>query len=315
MAKHTICWREPPFTLVRGQEGYPTPLLDLDEPPLTVRVLGGLPAVGSTAVAIVGTRHPSDEACEFAFRLAADLAQLGVTIVSGGALGIDAAAHRGALSMGGATLVVLASGLQTAYPARNGPLFDEVVASGNGALLSEGADHWAPHAGLFLRRNRLIAALAAVTVVVQGALRSGALSTAHAAMSMKRRVFSVPGCPWDPRAEGTLALLLQGCEICTSARDVLSLRPSEGPSTDTTAVLQTENAIDIDGLGGESGNLYRRLQQSPAHPDRIARELGISTGRVQELLLSLELGGLIRRRMDGTYSAASIMSVSGEGRK
>ena len=305
MTKYALNWPEQPNTLVRGQPDYPASLLDLSDPPLSVRALRQLPPLGTSAVAIVGTRHPSEEACEFTFRLAADLAQLGVTIISGGALGIDAAAHRGALSAGGATLVVLASGLKLAYPPRNGPLFDEVLRSDHGALLSEGSDTWAPHAGLFLRRNRLIAALAGVTVVVQGASRSGALSTARAAMLLKRRVFAVPGSPWDPRAEGTLVLLAQGGEICTSARDVLSLRPANAPTAEPTTADVNKKIIDINGLGGESGNLYRRLQESSAHPDRIARDLGLSSGRVQELLLSLELGGLIRRKIDGTYTATS----------
>lgn len=295
----------PPTLVSPVDASYPEPLRDLDDPPTPLRFVGRLPPLGAAAVAVVGTRHPSDEAGEFTFRLAADLAQLGVTVVSGGALGIDAAAHRGAMAGGGKTVVVLASGLRTAYPARHAPLFSEILSGGHGALVSEAPDSWAPHPGLFLRRNRIIAGLSASTVVVQAAHRSGALSTARSAISLGRRVFSVPGSPWDPRADGTLALLARGAEICTSARDVLSLRPASAPEVDSGNSECIKNSCDVEGLGGEKGDLFRCLQQNPAHPDRIARELDIPSDRVQELLLALELSGLIARRIDGTYGVST----------
>lgn len=297
-------WDTPPLEVHPGQSRYPPRLQDLARPPAPLRVLGSLAAVVSCEVAIVGTRRASEGALEFTFDLARDLAHQGLTIVSGGALGIDAAAHEGALAGGGKTVAVLASGLKVPYPPTHGPLFLRILSQG-GALVSEAKDHWSPRRGLFLRRNRLIAALAGATVVVEAPLRSGALSTARWAMQLKRQLFCVPGSPWEARAQGGVQLLRQGGAICTSARDVLSVRPSHGPDLAHIGAEPTDKCNGFKELTGQMGSVFRCVWQQPAHPDRIARALDISADRVQELLLSLELSGLVRRRTDGSYSAVT----------
>lgn len=286
-------------------------LLDLPDSPTPLRGVGALRAVTTPAIAVVGTRHASDEALEFTHRLAVELAQAGVCVVSGGALGIDGAAHRGALHGGGPTVVVMANGLRKAYPAEHAPLFAEVLAQG-GAIVTEAENHWAPHPGLFLRRNRLIAALSEATVVVEAPRRSGALSTARWAMQLNRQVFCVPGRPWEARAQGCLQLLRKGGVICTSARDVLSVRPSHCPERAHIGAVSMGRSADFKELGGELGCLFRCLRQQAAHPDRIARELDIPANRVQEHLLSLELSGLVRRRTDGSYCAVTDRGGAGE---
>ena len=296
----SLDWPEPPCALAPGAPLYPRSLLDLAEPPDPLRTLGKLPPLGGSAIAIVGTRHPSDAARSFAYDLAFEIAQAGQTIVSGGALGIDGAAHRAAIDAGGVTVAVLPAGFRRPYPPQHVGLFAEILRSG-GAVVSEGQESWAPHPGLFLRRNRLIAALANATVVVQAPARSGALSTARAAMLLKRKLFCVPGSPWDVRAEGTLALLRRGGEICTSARDVLSVRPLPRRDSARLGPKLAQDPTNFSKLGEDAEKLFRYLHLEPAHPDRIARELDRPTERVQELLLTFELGGLVRRRTDGSY--------------
>ncbi|MCB9614286.1 MAG: DNA-protecting protein DprA [Sandaracinus sp.] len=177
-------------------EGFPRGLHDLPDPPERLFVAGDLPGAG-LSVAIVGTRAADPEPLRFAHRLAFDLTRAGVLVVSGGALGIDAAAHRGALDAGGPTVAVLASGLRRAYPPEHVSLFEQIAEQG--ALLCEYEDV-KPHRGRFLERNRLVAAMCDAVVVVQAPDRSGALNTAATARTLGRLVFAVPAAPWDLRA-------------------------------------------------------------------------------------------------------------------
>lgn len=265
-----------------------------------LRVAGRWPPPAGLRVGIVGTRHADPDALEFTSQLAGDLSATGAVVISGGARGIDTAAHHGALSMGGVTLAVLATGFARAYPPENARLFEEVARCG--ALLSEAQDGWAPRAGLFLQRNRLIAALSDVLVVVQAPARSGALSTARSAQALGRPVFAVPDAPWRPRAVGCLGLLSAGCGICTSARDILSQRParrSQAPGGTAENGKTTNDYSYLDGLGQRVLGLLRRC---PLDPEQVGSQLDIPINRVQEVLLTLELSGVIQHRIDGRYA-------------
>src|SRR3954470_13150569 len=165
----------PISVLVPGDASWPSALSELVSPPLEIALQGRLPDL-TGAVAIVGTRKPNRQAMAFARALACELAEAGRTIVSGGAGGIDTAAHRGALDAGGVTIAVLPTGLADPYPAHNRPLFAQLLE--RGALLSESERAVPGFASSFLARNRLIAALASVVIVVQAPIQSGALSTA-----------------------------------------------------------------------------------------------------------------------------------------
>lgn len=204
----------PTWTLEPSHPQWPGALGDLEAPPAQLLVSGEFDA--APKVGIVGTRRADALANRFAHDLAQELAAHGVTIVSGGALGIDAAAHRGAL-VSGRTIAVLASGLAKPYPRSHGPLFEQIARQG--ALVFE--DHPAQSKSRFLFRNRLIAALSDVVVVVQAPHKSGALSTAAYARAMKRQLFVVPVAPWDRRGGGNIALLDKGAALCTSATSVL----------------------------------------------------------------------------------------------
>ncbi|HTR97249.1 MAG TPA: DNA-processing protein DprA, partial [Candidatus Acidoferrales bacterium] len=208
----------------RGTPEYPAALLDLRDPPANVYVRGAAVPAPGRCVAIVGSRAASPYGSAMATRLARDLAGLGLTIVSGLARGIDAAAHRGALAAGGRTIAVVPSGLDRVTPPSHDPLADEVVRAGT--LLSEIASGPPFGRGAFVRRNRLIAALAAVTVVVEASERSGALVTAAVARELGRNLAAVPGDVDRPTVRGVLELLRSGARVCADAGDVLALLPA-----------------------------------------------------------------------------------------
>jgi DNA processing protein len=277
---------------------WPPSLGALAEPPSLVRVRGALPDL-TGAVAIVGTRYASDDALELSFELARALAAGGRVVVSGGARGIDAAAHRGALEAGGRTLCVLASGFAPAYPPEHAALFEAIAA--RGALLSE-RDDGPPRGPLFLRRNRLIAALADVTVVVQAPVRSGALSTAAHARALGRPVLAVPHPPWDPRGAGCLELLRGSALICTSAADVLSV-----PAPGTSEIPESDrglpqNSFDVEHLDDDSRAVWRALRRRAQHADNLATRLDLPIMSVHQALTQLLIAGLAVERAPGRYA-------------
>ncbi len=234
-----------------------------------------MPAAGR-CVAIVGSRAASPYGTAMADRLARDLAALGVTVVSGLARGIDAAAHRGALAAGGRTIAVVPSGLDTVTPPAHDPLAEEV--SKAGTLLSEQAAGPPFGRGAFVRRNRIIAALAAVTVVVEAAERSGALSTAERAAALGRGVCAVPGDLDRPTALGVMGLLRAGARPCAVAADVL-------------AAIPARLAI---AAGGEdpAARLRAALDATPRTVDELAARAALAVPEVLALLVRLRWSGL-----------------------
>ncbi len=285
---------------------------------------GALPDWGS-AVAVVGTRSADEDACRFTRALTRALASEGCVVVSGGARGIDTAAHLGALDGGAPTVAVLAGGLDQPTPKSNLGLFAQVAAAG--ALLSEHAPGTPPWPAAFLHRNRLIAALARAIVVVQAPLRSGALSTAAHGRRLGRPVFVVPAAPWDPRGRGNIRLLKDGALPCGSASDVLgALRWSPGPAPAAGPVRRRQPPLlprppaerrpppgpdpgdgptrAVGGSPADAGKVLGVLAARPLHPDEIGLQTGLSAGRVQQLLLELELLGAVEGRPGGRYVRA-----------
>ena len=259
--------------IARGAPGFPSPLLDLPEPPEEIHVCGALPP-GARAVAIVGSRAATPYGLERAERIAADLARLGVTIVSGLARGIDAAAHRGALAAGGVTIAVLPGGLDAITPASHLPLARRIAE--RGALLSEWPGGMAPHPGLFLRRNRLIAALGQATVVVEAAEQSGALTTAAVARALGRPLLAVPGDVDRVTSRGCNALLRAGARFCESTADVMRALP----------------APDAAGSGAtDEARLAAVLAPEPRPVESLASAAGVPLGRALAALLQLEWAG------------------------
>ena len=201
------------------QREWPASLLDLGEPPHAMYLSGSLP--GPPYVAVVGTRRPSVDGVSFAHELAGDLARAGACVVSGGALGIDQAAHRGALDAGGRTLVVAPAGWNKPFPPELASLFQEVVDQGGGYLSLCAPDEPATRARFF-PRNACLVALSHVVIVVEAGFRSGARNAAKHARSLGRKLFVVPSAPWIGSGRGCIAELKGGAAPLDSAKDALS---------------------------------------------------------------------------------------------
>lgn len=294
--------RIPPQHLAPDSERWPSPLRDLRTPPTELHVLGELPP-WRRAVAIVGTRRCDSEAADFARGLAAELGRAGCAIVSGGALGIDAAAHIGALRAQAPTVAVLATGVEAPYPpAHRASLFVELRE--RGALLSEVDGEVPAHPGRFLARNRIVAGLAKVVVVVQAPRRSGALSTAAEARTLGRPVLVVPSAPWDLRGQGGAALLAQGlARPCPGARAVLEALGDPalgGPAPGGPVRVRPRRALPP-GLDDDGALLWRALGSVPRHSDELVAITELPNDRVQRALLGLLLAGAIDERPGARY--------------
>jgi DNA processing protein len=263
-----------------GDPGYPARLAVLAGAPPTLWLRGGwIPAARS--VAVVGARAAFNPSIELAYAIGAGLGERGIDVISGGALGIDAAAHRGALVTGGVTVAVLGHGIDLCYPAQHAALFDEIRA--RGALVTQFPPGQGPKPGQFPTRNKVIAGLAEFVVVVQAAADSGSLHTARAARAFGRKVVAVPGSP------GTDALVALGATPAFSADDVLAIadgRPLQPP-------LLPEDP--------EARRLYDALDGTPRDVGDLAFRAGLGIGTCAAMVIDLELGGLAARSAGGRY--------------
>lgn len=296
-------WRQHGCRLtVIGDPGYPAKLADgwptTDGPVLLVAA--GVPVTSAPTVAIVGSRAATDYGAGIAAWLAEAAGAAGAHVLSGGAVGIDAAAHRAALGSAGGTSVVLGCGHDVAYPrvhARPGGLFEAIRAEG-GALLSEQFPQVQPKAGIVRARNRIVAGLADVVVVVEGGARSGALLTATAALDRGRLVLAVPG---DVRAPGSVApnrLLSEGGHPCTGPQDLLDALVASGcvgavdalPAAPTAAM--THDRAEVDGLAGGTVEQQRGAGALTVLPDSVHAALTAAWPRALPVDLLLERAGL-----------------------
>jgi DNA processing protein len=275
-----------------GEPDYPPRLQMIDDAPPLLAVRGNPAALRLPAVALVGARNASAAGLRFAERLARDLGTAGLTVVSGLARGIDAAAHRASLATG--TVAVLAGGHDHVYPREHIELADAILAQG--ALVSEMPFGHEPRARDFPRRNRLISGLCAGVVVVEAAKRSGSLITARFALEQGREVFAVPGSPLDPRAEGANDLIKQGATLVTDAADVLAvLRPILRVAVELRAEEPEPPASGAEPGAGERARIVALLGPTPVPVDDLVRLSGSSPAVVRVVLLELELAGRLER--------------------
>lgn len=281
-----------------------------------LRVAGRLPNF-ERAVAIVGTRYSTKDADRFAEKIAYELTMNGCCVVSGGAYGIDAAAHRGALAALGEThpcenaphtVAVLGSGLVDAYPPQHGKLFSDILSSG-GALITETVhDHDPSWRARFIQRNRIIAALSRVVIVVQAPARSGALSTARFAHRLGRPVWVVPGPPWDPRFEGNLEFLkVNGVSMFKDAPTLLKalswgwVHVSKTHSKITSRAAKTSVRSTLES-GRESVQvIVSALRRQPMQVDELIEKTGLSPNTLQGVLLEAMLQDLVEEQTGGRY--------------
>ena len=264
--------------MARGP-GYPPALLEIPDPPALLYVKGHIELVDQLAIAIVGSRRCTPYGIRMAERLAAGLARVGLTIVSGLARGIDAAAHRGALTAGGRTLAVLANGLSSVYPPEHADLAEEVAA--RGALISEMPMLQEPLAPLFPQRNRLISGLSMGVIVVEATPRSGSLSTARHAVEQNRDVFAVPGPIDSLCSRGCHRLLRDGATLVEGVDDVLA---TLGPQVQALKPRPEEAAPVRSPAAGLSLSDKERqvlevLSETPAGVDEVVTRTSLSTRR------------------------------------
>jgi len=286
--------------LTTASDGYPSRLRDLEDAPTALRIAGELPRL-HRAVSIVGTRRADDEALDFAYALGREAALRGVVVVSGGAIGVDRAAHEGAIDGGGRTLIVLPTGLDEPYPLANHDLFKRAIEAG--CLLTEAEDGASPQPGRFLRRNRLIAALGHSTVVVQAPARSGALSTARIAQRLGRTVFAVPASPWDSRGSGNLQLLSKGARICVRPGDVLSEAAPERDRQEAGPRAEKEKSHDFNTLTQAEQTILSSCGGRARHAEDLCQRTGIPAFEVQRSILRLLIRGLIEEKPGGRYQS------------
>lgn len=296
--------------LLRGRPDYPA-MLDAvpgSPPALTVRGDGDL--LAQPAVAVVGARNASLNGRALARQLARELAGAGLVVVSGLARGIDTAAHEGALAAGGATVAVIATGADIAYPPENAELMERIAA--HGAVASERPLGAEARARDFPRRNRVIAGLALGTLVIEAATGSGSLITARLAADYGREVLAIPGSPLDPRHRGTNQLLREGAHLVETVDDVLEvLRPlmeraepppvrrtrlaPERPQPERTEPPRHRPRPALPPAGDLAGRIEQALGPAPLAVDEIIRECNAPAPDVQAALLDLELAGRIDR--------------------
>jgi len=273
-------------TVRRGEPGYPGLLERVPSPPSALRLRGTLGPPGMRRVAVVGSRGTDPYGADLAHDIAGGLAGAGVSVVSGGAEGVDAAAHRGALEAGGHTVAVMGCGFAHCYPAGHRALFEEVVARG-GALVTEHDDPEPPAPWTFPRRNRIVAGLSELVVVVRAAARSGALNTAAWARRAGIPVCAVPGDVRHPLSAGPTSLLRAGASPVASAADVLEAMGLPAPARPEPGTTPE--------LHGDEAALWRALGPEPQEAGALAREAGLAPGAALAGLLALELEGLCQQ--------------------
>jgi DNA processing protein len=265
-----------------GSSEYPVRLRDVHDPPFVLFVIGAAPPDPTVAVAIVGARRCSDLGRELARQIGRALGLAGVTVVSGAARGIDAAAHQGALDAAGRTLAVLGCGIDVVYPRGSRDLLERIRA--RGTVLSEHAPGTPPHSRNFPARNRIVSGLCRAVVIVEGAAGSGSMITAEHAMEFGREVYAVPGSVTSPLAAVPLQLIRDGATMIRGSEDLLEDLKLE---TDAAAVA---DRIELP----EEERRVLALLVGPTLPDIVAAGIGCGIPETVGVLMRLELRGLVR---------------------
>lgn len=284
--------------LCLGEPAYPPQLAALSDAPPVLFVEGDAELLARPQLALVGTRAPTPEGESLAAFIAADLVRAGLAVTSGLALGIDAAAHRGALRGGGPTLAVLGTGMDRTYPRSHGALRRAIVEQG-GAIISEFSLQSPVNQANFPRRNRIVSGLALGVAVIEAALRSGALITAQHAADQGREVFALPGSVRNPRSAGCHRLIREGATLIESAADVLEQlewRQAAGPSVPAAA-----SAAPAGSAPTVEPPLLACFGYDPVSVDELVERSGLTPAAVSSMLIEMELDGLISPEPGGFY--------------
>lgn len=295
--------------LTLGDAHYPTCLLEMEDPPLMLYGIGSEQVWGMQGVnlqprkclAVVGSRNPTTQGAANARQFSEALAQAGLTIISGLALGIDSAAHMGALDGAHngqvATVAVVGTGLDRVYPKQNRELAHRIATQG--LILSEYALGTPPLSANFPRRNRIISGLCQGTLVVEAALQSGSLITARMAIEQGRDVFAIPGSIHSTQSRGCHSLIKQGAKLVESAQDILE---ELLPTQPTVRPLSAASAVDENDCdSGDDDPILAALGFDPIGLDALLARTGMDTASLQVRLMELELEGRVARQYGGMY--------------
>jgi DNA processing protein len=296
-----IAWAAQPgnHIITLADDAYPQTLLKSVDPPILLYVKGYLEFLNRPALAIVGSRNATRQGEATAEHFAQALSAAGLTVASGMALGIDAAAHRGALGGRGSTIAVIGTGADRIYPARNEELARQIV--GQGALISEFPLGMPALANNFPRRNRLIAGLTRGCLVVEAAERSGSLITARLAAEAGLEVFAIPGSIHSPLSKGCHRLIKQGAKLVERAEDIL-----EELRWEAAVTVAPAQAAPVDA---EAAQLLAAMGYDPCHLDALAARTSLSAERLLALLLPLELDGHVAQLPGGRYQRIAQSTV------
>lgn len=301
--------------VLREDAQYPPLLRQIAHPPHLLYVYGETDLTDRFPVAVVGTRRASVYGLTHTREIAAELAQTGVCVVSGLALGIDAAAHTGALDGGGRTVAVLGSALDKPYPQENEPLMRRILESG-GSVVSEYAPGTPPSRYSFLQRNRIIAGMCLGTLVTEGPRRSGALNTATRTLESGREVFALPGNVDSPGAQLPNMLISEGARLVTGAADILSalvIEPKEAPKAAQAAVAPMEAPAEKKphipgGLDETQRAICAALLAGEADFDALCAVSGLESDELGALLIEMEMDGLVTPLAGTRYAPGTQMT-------
>ena len=301
--------------VLREDAQYPPLLRQIAHPPHLLYVYGETDLTDRFPVAVVGTRRASAYGLTHTREIAAELAQTGVCVVSGLALGIDAAAHTGALDGGGRTVAVLGSALDKPYPQENKPLMRRILESG-GSVVSEYAPGTPPSRYSFLQRNRIIAGMCLGTLVTEGPRRSGALNTATRTLENGREVFALPGNVDSPGAQLPNMLISEGARLVTGAADILSalvIEPKDAPKAAQAAVVPMEAPTEKKphipgGLDETQRAICAALLAGEADFDALCAVSGLESDELGALLIEMEMDGLVTPLAGTRYAPGTQMT-------
>jgi len=289
---HLLVWNDP---------RYPSLLKEIPDPPIVLFVRGNVDLLSLPQIAIVGSRNATPGGCETAHRFAGHLGRSGFCITSGLALGIDAAAHHGALDTAASTIAVLGTGPNVVYPHRHQDLADTIA--GNGALISEFPPGTPPRREQFPQRNRIISGIAVGTLVVEAGIRSGALITARFSAEQGREVFAIPGSIHNPMAKGCHQLIKSGAKLVETAADIVD--ELSGILAGIVQSVEQNNAVLTHDSGDRPDPEYRHLLAmmgwDPVNIDTLITRSGLTAEVVSSMLLILELEGRVEPLAGGQY--------------
>jgi DNA processing protein len=280
--------------LIQTDEDYPASLRQIYDPPLVIYVRGNLTPKDKNAVAMVGSRMTTHYGIETARKLAYQLAYTGVTVVSGGARGIDTAAHQGALSGKGRTIAVLGTGINLIFPPENAELFERIAA--NGAVITQFPFNRPADKQSFPIRNRIVAGMTLGTVVVEANLTSGALITANFATEYGRQVFAVPGRIDSPRSKGCHDLIKKGAKLCEGVEDILSEFEYLFPTSNRPPTASETGVLPALELNENEQKVFDAVKtDEELSIDEIIRASGLPSSAVNVALFSLEMKRLVKQ--------------------